>query len=90
MGNPFIGVDGQLNGSVYDWVPVTPADGSDNVGTGNVAIGLYITGEGNVSFHNKDGVTRTVTVPANFYMVCAIRRVLSTGTTATGIHALVV
>ena len=90
MGNPFRGVDGQLNGSVYDMVPVTPADGSDNVGTGNVAIGLYITGEGNVSFHTKDCVTRTVTVPANFYLICSVKRVLSTGTTATGIHALVV
>ena len=43
MGNPFKGVDGQLNGSVYDMVPVTPADGSDNVGTGNVttATGIH-------------------------------------------------
>lgn len=90
MGNPFRGVDGQLNGSVYDMVPVTPADGSDNVGTGNIAIGLYITGAGNVSFHTKDGVTRTVTVPANFYLICSVKRVLSTGTTATGIHAMVV
>ncbi len=90
MGNPFRGVDGQLNGSVYDMVPVTPADGSDNVGTGNIAIGLYITGEGNVSFHTKDGVTRTVTVPDNFYLICSVKRVLSTGTTATGIHAMVV
>jgi len=90
MGNPFRGVDGQLNGSVYDMVPVTPADGSDNVGTGNIAIGLYITGVCNVSFHTKDGVTRTVTVPANFYLICSVKRVLSTGTTATGIHAMVV
>jgi len=89
MSNPFEGVSGQLNGSVYDMVPVTPADGSDNLGTGNIAIGLYITGEGNVAFHNKDGVARTVTVPANFYLICSIKRVLSTGTTATGIHALV-
>ncbi len=90
MGNPFRGVDGQLNGSVYDMVPVTPANGSDNVGTGNIAIGLYITGKGNVSFHTKDGVTRTVTVPDNFYLICSVKRVLSTGTTATGIHAMVV
>jgi hypothetical protein len=89
MANPFEGVSGQLNGSVYDMVPVTPADGSDNLGTGNIAIGLYVTGEGNVTFHNKDGVSRTVTVPDNFYLICSIKRVLSTGTTATGIHALV-
>jgi hypothetical protein len=89
MANPFEGVSGQLNGSVYDMVPVTPADGADNVGTGNVAIGLYVTTGGAVSFHNKDGVTRTVTVPDNFYLICSIKRVLSTGTDATGIHALV-
>ncbi len=89
MANPFEGVSGQLNGSVYDMVPVTPADGSDNLGTGNIAIGLYVTTGGAVSFHNKDGVTRTVTVPDNFYLICSIKRVLSTGTDATGIHALV-
>ena len=57
MANPFEGVSGQLNGSVYDMVPVTPADGSDNLGTGNIAIGLYVTTGGAVSFHNNDGVT---------------------------------
>ena len=89
MANPFEGVSGQLNGSVYDMVPVTPADGADNLGAGNIAIGLYIEGEGNVKFHNKDGVSRTVAVPDNFYLICSIKRVLNTGTTATGIHALV-
>jgi hypothetical protein len=89
MANPFEGVSGQLNGSVYDMVPVTPADGSDNLGAGNIAIGLYVTTGGAVSFHNKDGVTRTVTVPDNFYLICSIKRVLSTGTAASGIHALV-
>ena len=88
MANPFEGVSGQLNGSVYDMVPVTPADGSDNLGTGNIAIGLYVTTGGAVSFHNKDGVTRTVTVPDNFYLICSIKRVLSTGTAAAGIQAL--
>ena len=89
MANPFEGVSGQLNGSVYDMVPVTPNDGADNLGAGNIAIGLYVTTGGAVSFHNKDGVTRTVTVPDNFYLICSIKRVLNTGTDATGIHALV-
>jgi hypothetical protein len=90
MSNPFEGVGGQLNGSVYDMVPVTPADGSDNVGTGNVAIGLYVTVGGDVTFHNKSGTSRTVNVPDNFYLICSVKRVLATGTTATGIHAMVV
>lgn len=94
MANPFLysgqGSAPNSTGLVYDMVPVTPADGADNVGAGNIAIGLYCTAAGDVSFHNKDGVTRTVTVPANFYLVCSVKRVLLTGTTSTGIHAMVV
>ena len=90
MSNPFQDRKREeLNGSVTDMVPVTPADGADNVGTGNIAIGLYITVAGNVTFHNVDGVSRTITVPDNFYLVCSVKRVLSTGTTATGIHAII-
>ena len=91
MSNPFKGAPPQLHGLVYDMVPVTtPDDNNDNVGDGNIAIGLYITGAGDVSFQNKDGVVRTVTVPANFYLVCSVKRVMNSGTDATGIHALVV
>jgi hypothetical protein len=90
MSNPFQDRKREeLNGSVTDMLPVTPADGADNVGTGNVAIGLYITGAGNVSFHNIDGTTRTIAVPDNFYLICSVKRVLATGTTATGIHAII-
>lgn len=89
MGNPFKGIGSHLHGLVYDMVPVTPNDSTDNVGTDNVAVGLYVTVSGNVTFLTKDGVERTVTVPNNFYLVCSVSRVKSTGTTATGIHALV-
>ena len=75
----------ELNGSVTDMVPVTP---SDSVDLANVAIGLYITVAGNVTFHNMDGVSRTITVPDNFYLICSVKRVLATGTTSTGIHAM--
>jgi hypothetical protein len=90
MGNPFKGIGHHLHGLVYDAVPVTPNNFVDNVGTGNVAIGLYITVSGNVRFLTKDGEDRTITVPNNFYLVCSVKRVMATGTTATGIHALVV
>lgn len=90
MANPFKNLSGQLTGMVYDMIEVTPNDGSDNVGTGNVAIGLYIESAGDVSFQNRDGNIRTVAVPDNFYLVCSVKRVRSTGTTASGIHALVV
>lgn len=92
MSNPFIyaGNSPNQSGLVYDMIPVVPNDDSDNVGSGNIAIGLYIEGGGDVVFLNKDGNERTVNVVGSFYLVCSVRRVKSTGTTATGIHALVV
>jgi len=90
MANPFKGIGSHLHGMVYDMYPVTPSDGSDNVGTGNIAVGLYIETGGDVTFLTKDGTSRTVTVPDTFYLVCSVSRVKSTGTTATGIHALIV
>jgi hypothetical protein len=50
MANPFKGSPVELHGMVYDMVPVTPNDGTDNVGTGNIAVGLYVTNAGDVSF----------------------------------------
>lgn len=89
--NPFKGVGANLTGAVRDIAPVTP---NDSAGTApfdddRVAIGLYITTGGAVKFTTVTGEDRTVTVPDNFYLVCSVNRVFSTGTTATGIHALV-
>ena len=91
MSDPFSYVN-KINttGLVYDLYPVTPNDSTDNVGTDNVAIGLYIETGGDVVFLNKDDTERTVTVPDFFYLISSVSRVKSTGTTATGIHALVV
>jgi len=91
MANPFVYTNSpNQSGLVYDMVPVTVSDVTDNVGAGNIAIGLYVEAGGDVVFLNKDGNERTVTVPDYFYLTCSIKRVKSTGTTATGIHALVV
>lgn len=76
-------------GLVRNWVAVTPSDSADNVGTGNVAIGLYVTGAGAVSWIDYDGNTVTASVPANFYINSSVSRVKATGTTSTGIFALV-
>lgn len=91
MSDPFSYVN-KLNttGLVVDLYPVTPNDSADNVGNGNVAIGLYVETAGDVVFVNKNGDERTVAVPANFYLMSSVTRVKSTGTTATGIHAVVV
>lgn len=92
MANPFdfAGNVIEETGLVYDMVSVTPNDSTDNVGTGNVALGLYIEAGGTVVFLNKDGNERTVNVPDYFTLTCSVKRVKATGTTATGIHALVV
>ena len=79
-------------GQVRDWIPVTPNDSTNNMGasTVNTVIGFYVTGGGTVVF-TVDGVDRTVTFPPNFYVTCAgVSRIKSTGTTATGIHSLVI
>ena len=89
MSNPFKALSTNPTGLVRNWVAVTPSDSTDNVGTGNVAIGLYVTVAGNVSFIDADANTVTVTVPANFILTCSVARVKSTSTTATGIFALI-
>jgi len=89
MSNPFNYLENNPTGLIRNWVAVTPNDSADNVGTGNVAIGLYITVAGNVTFTDVDGDDVTVNVPANFYLTCSVARVKSTGTAATGIFALI-
>jgi hypothetical protein len=89
MANPFHNRGPNEFGLIHDMIEVTNNDSADNVGTGNIAVGLYIEVGGTVVFLNKDGNERTVVVPDNFYLTCSVKRVKSTGTTATGIHALV-
>lgn len=79
-------------GQVRDWIPVTPNDSTNNMGASavNTVIGFYVTVGGAVVF-TVDGVDRTVTFPSNFYVTCAgVSRIKATGTTATGIHSLVI
>jgi len=87
--NPFKHLTANPTGLVRNWLPVTPNDSVNNVGTDNVAIGLYITVGGTLSWVDVDGNTSTATFPSNFYVTCSVARVRSTGTTATGIHALI-
>ena len=87
--NPFKSLSTNPTGLVEKWVAVTPNDSTDNVGTGNVAIGLYVGVGGNVSWNDIDGDTITASIPAGFYINCSVTRVLSTGTTASNIFALI-
>ena len=80
------------SGMVRDWLPVTPNNTTDNMGasTNNTVIGFYVTTGGAVVF-TVEGVDRTITFPSNFYVPCVnVTRIKSSGTTATGIHSLVV
>lgn len=80
------------SGMVRDWIPVTPNNSTDNMGVSNLnqVVGFYVTVGGAVVF-TVDGVDRTVTFPSNFYVTCAgVSRIKATGTTATGIHSLVI
>jgi hypothetical protein len=80
------------SGMVRDWIPVTPNNSTDNMGASanNTVIGFYVTVGGSVVF-TVDGVDRTVTFPSNFYVPCSnVTRIKATGTTATGIHSLVI
>ena len=91
VNNPFKGVGPNLTGAVRDIIAVTPNDSAGTAPFDNdtVAIGLYITTGGTVKITTAAGTDRTITVPDNFYLVCSVSRVFSTGTSATGIHALV-
>lgn len=87
MTNPFSRRASSLSGPGIDYVPVIPDDGSDLPA---VAASIYVEGGGAVSFISIKGETRTVTVPDFGWVICGALRILATGTTASGIHAVVV
>lgn len=86
MNDPFRNRTLSLSGPARDVVPVTPDDSND---LPNIAIALYVEAGGSVAFTTVAGNNRTVKV-GNFYILpIGARRVFATGTTATGIHAMV-
>lgn len=87
------------NRTAVAWVPLDvsadDADLTDPAGPtgGNVARELFITTGGDVVFWdlgapNLPAAERTQTVPDNFYLQCCVKKVVSSGTTAEGITAL--
>lgn len=77
-------------GPKHKHAAITPSD-STFLTVGGVAGGkllyhaLYITGAGNIAIVDKDGVTITYAVPANFILPFRPYKVNATNTTATGI-----
>lgn len=86
MTNPFENRISSLSGPARDLLPVTP---NDSVDLAKVAVGLFVQTGGAVSIVTVAGGTRTVTVPDFSVLPVGVTRVRATGTTATGIHALV-
>ncbi|MDP4032399.1 MAG: hypothetical protein Q8P60_06020 [Pseudorhodobacter sp.] len=84
--NPFSNRALSLSGPASDALPVTP---DDSIDLPRVAIGLYIQTGGAVSLISAVGEARTVTVADFSILPLGVRRVNATGTTAQGIHALV-
>lgn len=87
MSNPFETRSTSLAGPGVDYAPVTPDDASDLT---EVAVSLFVETGGAVSFVSQKGQERVVQLPDYGFLACGVRRVKSTGTTAAGIHAIVV
>ncbi|MGQ0610057.1 MAG: spike base protein, RCAP_Rcc01079 family [Paracoccaceae bacterium] len=86
MINPFENRVSSLSGPARDLLPVTPNDAVDLAA---VAVGLYVQTGGTVSIVTVGGGTRSVSVPDFSVLPVGVTRVRATGTTASGIHALV-
>lgn len=84
--NPFSNRAAALSGPATDALPVIPDDSAD---LPHVAVGLYVETGGTVVIDTMKGETRTLSVADFSILPLAVRRVHATGTTATGIHALV-
>ena len=86
MTNPFANRSLSLNGPATDIVPVIPDDTGD---LPDVAVALYVEQGGTISLVSVRGEARSVAVADHAVLPVGVRRVAATGTTATGIHALV-
>ena len=88
MADPFKNRSSSLSGPATDMVPVTPSDAAP---LADAAIALYIETAGVVAFTpvGNPVVVRTVSVGDQSYLPVGVAQVRATGTTATGLHALV-
>lgn len=84
--NPFLNREPSLAGPATDALPVTPSDDTD---LARVAIGLFVETGGTIRVLTAAGGTRSLRVADQALLPLGVRRVFLTGTTASGIHALV-
>ena len=86
MQNPFSQRAASLAGPATDIQPVIPADDNDLSVFG---LSIYVEIGGTIMFDTIAGETRTVEMTDFSILPVGVRRVRATGTTATGIHVLV-
>ena len=84
--DPFTDRARSIHGPATDALPVSPYDATDLT---HVAIALYVEPGGAVVIDTVAGQTRSVTVADFSILPLGVTRVHATGTTAAGIHALV-
>ncbi|MGB5558569.1 MAG: hypothetical protein WBN04_11220 [Paracoccaceae bacterium] len=87
MINPFENRTSSLSGPATDILPVTPNDGAD---LSEVAIALYVETGGTLSVITARGGARNLTVADKSILPVGVRKVNATGTSAAGIHAMVI
>lgn len=86
MTNPFKNRMPSLNGPATDLLPVTP---SDSATLPHTALAIYVETAGTVVLVTAAGAQRTVKVADFAILPVGVQAVRATGTTASGIHALV-
>lgn len=84
--NPFAHRARSIHGPATDALPVTPDDAADFP---MIAIALYVETGGVIVADTVAGETRTIAVADFSILPLGVRRVRATGTTANGIHAMV-
>ena len=87
MSNPFASRSPSLAGPATDLQPVSPDDTQD---LPEVAIALYVETGGTLSIVTVEGAQRSLSVTDWSFLPVGVTKVLDTGTTASGIHALVI
>lgn len=87
MTNPFKNRALPLSGPATDMIPVVASDSTD---LPVMAVAIYAETGGSVHFVSARGEMRSVVVADFSILPVGVVRVLETGTTATGLHAMVI
>lgn len=87
MKDPLATRASSTSGPATDIIPITPDDSTDFA---ELAMSLFIEVGGTLRIVTRRGETRDILIEDQTLLPVAVRRVMATGTTASGIHAMVV